>query len=105
MDRLEHADRTRLATSEEPPTLTNGSVMPVTGAMPIVMPTLTKIWNRSANDDAGGHDRGERVAGDRDDLQPSPDDEQVEEQEHRGAEEAALLGERAKAKSVACSGR
>ena len=31
---------------EEPPKLTKGSGIPVTGASPIVMPTLTKIWNR-----------------------------------------------------------
>ena len=34
---------------DEPPTLRNGAGMPVIGAMPIVMPTLTKIWNSSAN--------------------------------------------------------
>ena len=39
---------TRFATSDDPPTLTNGSVIPVTGATPVAMPTLTKIWNRSA---------------------------------------------------------
>ena len=59
---------TRLATSEEPPTLTNGRVIPVTGAMPIVIPTFTKIWKRSANDDTGRGDGGERVAGDGHDL-------------------------------------
>ena len=32
---------------ELPPKLTNGSGMPVTGAIPIVMPTLTKIWKRN----------------------------------------------------------
>jgi HAMP domain-containing protein len=39
----------RFAISAEPPTLTNGSGMPVTGAMPIVIPTFTKTWKRSAN--------------------------------------------------------
>ena len=29
--------------------MTNGNGMPVTGAMPIVIPTLTKTWNRNAN--------------------------------------------------------
>ena len=38
-----------LAISDEPPTLTKGSVIPVTGARPIVMPTLTKIWKTNAN--------------------------------------------------------
>ena len=28
--------------------MTNGSGMPVTGAIPIVMPTLMKIWKRNA---------------------------------------------------------
>jgi len=34
-----------LPTIDEPPTVTKGSGMPVTGAIPIVMPTLTKTWN------------------------------------------------------------
>ena len=29
--------------------MTNGSGMPVTGAMPIVMPTLTNTWKRNAS--------------------------------------------------------
>ncbi len=39
----------RLAIIDEPPTVTKGSGMPVTGAIPIVMPTLTKTWKRNAN--------------------------------------------------------
>ena len=38
----------RFVIIDEPPTLTNGSGMPVIGAIPIVIPTLTKIWKRSA---------------------------------------------------------
>src|SRR5204863_398986 len=38
----------RFAIIDEPPTLTNGSGMPVIGAIPIVIPTLTKIWKSSA---------------------------------------------------------
>src|SRR5205823_7979119 len=38
----------RFAIIDEPPTLTNGSGMPVIGAMPIVIPTFTKIWNSKA---------------------------------------------------------
>ena len=34
----------KLMTRLEPPALTNGSGIPVTGAIPIVMPTLTTIW-------------------------------------------------------------
>src|SRR6188472_3987209 len=37
---------TRFATIDEPPTVTNGSGIPVTGAMPMVMPTLTNTWKR-----------------------------------------------------------
>ena len=33
---------------DEPPTETNGNGMPVIGAIPIVIPTLTKIWKSSA---------------------------------------------------------
>ena len=39
-------------------------------------------------------DRAVEIARTRHDLQPSPDDEQVEQEQDRGAEEAALLGER-----------
>src|SRR5262249_27882038 len=39
---------TRLATIDEPPTVTQGNGMPVTGATPIVMPTLTKTSKRNA---------------------------------------------------------
>src|SRR5437763_12069792 len=38
----------RVAIIDEPPTLTNGKGMPVIGAIPIVIPTLTKIWKSSA---------------------------------------------------------
>ena len=38
----------RLLIIAEPPTEVNGSGMPVIGAMPIVMPTLTKICTSSA---------------------------------------------------------
>ena len=48
-------------TSDEPPTLTNGSGMPVTGAIPIVMPTFTKTWKSSAKTIAGRDDRRVRV--------------------------------------------
>src|SRR5205085_12592537 len=33
---------------DEPPTETNGSGIPVIGAIPIVMPTFTKIWKSRA---------------------------------------------------------
>src|ERR1700694_351480 len=39
----------RFATIELPPTLTNGSGIPVIGAIPIVIPTLMKIWMSNAN--------------------------------------------------------
>ena len=73
--------------------MTKGSGIPVTGAMPIVMPTLTKTWKRKANTIPPGDDGAVEVAGDRDHPQPAPDDEQVEEQQDRAADEAALLGE------------
>ena len=34
---------------DEPPTETNGSGMPVIGAIPIVIPPFTKTWNRNTN--------------------------------------------------------
>ena len=68
--------------------------MPVTGAIPIVIPTLTKTWNRNANTIPPATIAREEVARDRDDLEAAPDDEQVEQEQDRRAEEAALLGER-----------
>ena len=85
---------TRLLIIDEPPTETNGSGIPVIGAIPIVIPTLTNTWKRKREDDPAGDDRAEEVARAGDDLEPAPDDEQVEQQQERGAEEAALLGER-----------
>src|SRR5207237_4603553 len=39
----------RFAIIADPPTLMKGKGIPVIGAIPIVMPTLTKIWNMRAN--------------------------------------------------------
>ena len=62
--------------------------------MPIVIPTFTKIWKSSANDEPARDDGREWIACERDDAQTAPDDEQVEHQQESRAEEAALLGER-----------
>ena len=43
--------------SDVPPTLTSGSGMPVTGAIPIVMPTFTKTWKRSVTTIRAGDGR------------------------------------------------
>ena len=40
---------TRFVTIEEPPTVTNGSGIPVTGATPMVMPTFTNTCKRNPN--------------------------------------------------------
>ena len=58
------------------------------------MPTFTNTWNRNAKTIPPADDRPEQVAGDGDHAQPAPDDEQVEQEQDRGAEEPALLGER-----------
>ena len=47
---------------DEPPTETNGSGIPVIGAIPIVIPTLTNTWNEEREDDPGRDDRAEEVA-------------------------------------------
>ena len=73
---------------------TNGSGMPVIGATPIVMPTLTNTWNTNAKTSPPATIALYRSRRAGDDLQAAPDDEQVEQQQDRGAEEAALLGER-----------
>ena len=38
----------RFAIIDDPPTLMNGNGIPVIGAIPIVIPTFTKIWKRNA---------------------------------------------------------
>ena len=68
--------------------------MPVIGAIPIVMPTLTKIWNRSANTipPATIAENGSRASVTI--RSAAPEHEQVEAEQDRRADEAALLGER-----------
>ena len=74
--------------------MTNASGIPVTGATPIVMPTLTNTWKRNAKTIPPATDRAEEVLGEHDDAQASPHDEEIEQQQDRDAEEATLLGER-----------
>ena len=74
--------------------MTNGSGIPVTGAIPIVMPTLTKIWKRNAitippATIAQNASRAIVIM-----RRPRQTIEQVEAEQQRRAEEAALLGER-----------
>ncbi len=85
---------TRFATIDEPPTVTNGSGIPVTGATPIVMPTFTNTWKRNADHETAGDDDAVQVARAGDHPQAAPDDEEVEEEQDRAADEPALLGER-----------
>ena len=95
----------RLLIIDEPPTETNGSGIPVIGAIPIVIPTLTNTWNTNANTIPAATIAPNRSRGARDDLQPPPDDEQVEQKQDRGTEEAALLGEGGEGEVGACAGR
>ena len=53
-------DRDRFAIIDEPPTLTNGSGMPVIGAMPDRHPDVDEDLEEEREDDAAGDDRGER---------------------------------------------
>ncbi len=68
--------------------------MPVTGAIPIVMPTLMNTWKRKANDDPAGDNRAVQVSRNRDHTQTAPHDEQVQQEQDRGADEPSLLRER-----------
>ena len=79
---------------DEPPTETNGSGIPVIGAIPIVIATVDEHLEEKHECDAAGDDRTVEVSRAGDDLQGAPDDEQVEQQQDRGAEEAVLLRER-----------
>ena len=94
MDRLQDADRDDVRHHRRAADGDEGSGIPVTGAIPIVIPTLTKTWKRKADHDPAGDDRAERVARDRDHAEAAPDDQQVEAEQQRGAEEATLLRER-----------
>ena len=74
--------------------MTNGSGMPVTGAIPIVMPTLTKTWNRNANTipPATIAPKASRATATIRSARQTI--EQVEAEQERRADEAALLRER-----------
>ena len=89
---------------DEPPTETNGNGMPVIGATHR-HPDVDEDLEEQREDDAAGDDRRERIGCHRDDPHAAPEHEQVEQEQDRRADEAALLGEQAKTKSVACSGR
>jgi hypothetical protein len=38
----------KVTITDEPPALMSGKGIPVMGAIPMFMPTLTKIWNKKA---------------------------------------------------------
>ena len=97
---------TRFATIDEPPTVTNGSGMPVTGATPIVMPTFTNTWKRNATTRPARDDDAVEIAraGDR------PGGRARRRGGRGGAgsrsrRSRAARASEANAKSVACSGR
>ena len=85
---------TRFATIDDPPTVTNGSGIPVTGATPIVMPDVDEHLEEEADDEPPGDDDAVQVRRAGDHAKPAPDDEEVEEQQDRAPDEAPLLGER-----------
>ena len=84
----------RFATIDEPPTVTNGSGIPVTGATPIVMPDVDEDLEEEAEHEPAGDDRAVQVPGHGQHPQAPPDDEEVEEEQDRAADESALLRER-----------
>ena len=84
----------RFATIDEPPTLTIGKRDAGHRRDPDRHADVDEDLEQEREHDPAGDDRRERVSRGRDDLQPAPDDEQVEHQQEAGAEEAALLGER-----------
>ena len=78
---------------------------PVTGAIPIVMPTLTKTWNRNANTIPPAAIARKGVSRHRDHLQPAPDDEQVEHQQEAAPRKPRCSASEANAKSVGVLGQ
>ena len=89
---------------ELPPKLMNGSVMPMMERSRSPSQRQEHL-EREHRDDGPGDDGREEAVRDGDHLDPAPDDEGVEERQDGCAEEASLLGEQAKMKTVACSGR
>jgi len=67
--------------------------MPVIGAIPIVMPTLTKIWKRSATTIPPATIAEEEVARDGHDAQAAPEHQQIEAEQERRPDEPPLLRE------------
>ena len=67
--------------------------MPVIGMIPMFIPTLTKTWNRIIATMPPAIDRAEQVLGHRQDAQRPPDEERVEREHERGADEAPALAD------------
>ena len=68
--------------------------MPVIGAIPIVMPTLTKIWKSSATTMPPAAVADERSRATVTHAQGLARDEEIEREQDRSADEATLLAER-----------
>ena len=71
----------------------SGSVTPVMGMIPMVIPTLTKTWNMSIAATPAGDQRAEQVLRHHDDPQRAPDQQRVQAQHERRADEAVLLAD------------
>ena len=84
----------RFAIIDEPPTLTNGKRDAGDRRDPHRHADVDEDLEEQRDDDAAGDDRRVEVARDRDDAQAAPEHEQVEREQERRADEAALLAVR-----------
>ena len=69
----------------------SGNGIPVMGAIPMFMPTLTKIWNKKATAIRAGDNGPVTILRERHDAQRPPDEQGVKGQNERGAHESVAL--------------
>ena len=82
----------------------SGSVTPVIGMIPMVIPTLTKTWNMSIAATPAAISDAEQVLAHHEDPQRARDQQPVEQQHEPGADEAVRSPTAANTKSVLLSG-
>ena len=83
----------RLIISDEPPSLTNGSGMPLVGSSPSTTLMLTNAWMATIVVSAEREERAEGIGRLQRDAQAAPGDDAEADQQAARADEAELLGD------------
>ena len=84
----------KFATIDDPPYETNGSVIPVSGMIRRIPPTIVNVCSANPNVRPGREQLREAVVDPERHLHPARDEHHEDEQQRGDADEAELLGER-----------